>query len=467
MQFGDFHLSPLQVYNLYKKIMEFVNWEVIEFIMEAIETAKKVILGTLQYLSPSSLVKNEISLVDQKTLLFQDKRFPFNKLYCLAIGKGASRMAQGARKCLGDSIDWGGILTKYGYREDVEDFEYFEAGHPLPDENGIEATKEILKKCKKLGEKDLLLFLVSGGGSALFTLPENNIDLQEMIKVNELLLRSGASIDEINCVRKHIDRVKGGKFAEECKATIVSLMLSDVVKNAPSVIASGPVVPDPSTFSDALRILKAYDLSEKVPDKVLSFLRDGTQDKVKETPKKLRDKVFYKVFDSAWACEMAKKVGKDMGIRSYILSTSIEGEAKEVGRFLTAVGKDTLEGKTAFKPPCIIISGGETTVTLNANTQNGIGGPNQEVVVSFSIYARGTERIALASIDTDGTDGPTDIAGGAADGKTFEKMKRHFEDPTYAFNEHNAYKLLTKSGCAIKTGPTGTNVNDLRVLVVL
>lgn len=446
-------------------MVDFVIQEVIEFIMEAIEIAKKVIFGTLQYLSPSSLVENEVSLVDQKTLLFQNKSFPFNKLYCLAIGKGASRMARGARKVLKDSVNLGIVLTKYGYAEDVKGFEVFEAGHPLPDENGIEATKRIFKKCKKLGEKDLLLFLVSGGGSALFTLPEDNIDLQEMIKVNELLLSSGASIDEINCVRKHIDRVKGGKFAEECKATIVSLMLSDVVRNAPSVIASGPVVPDPTTFSDALNILKKYGLSGDTPNRVLSFLKNGTGKR--ETPKKIRERVFYKVFDSAWACEMAKRVGEDMGIRSYILSTSIEGEAKEVGRFLTAVGKDTLEGKTAFKPPCIIISGGETTVTLNADTQNSIGGPNQEVVVSFSIYARETERIALASIDTDGTDGPTDIAGGAADGKSLEKMKKHFEDPAYALNEHNAYKLLTESGCAIKTGPTGTNVNDLRILVVL
>ena len=373
----------------------------------------------------------------------------------LAIGKAAWRMAKAAKDSLGDRIFEGMVITKYGHSMgEIEGFEVFEAGHPVPDKNTIKATKRALAMVKDLGQEDRLLFLVSGGGSSLFELPADNVRLKDLISVTDRLLKCGATILEMNAVRKHLSRVKGGRFAEIVKpARICSLVLSDVLGNKLDAIASGPAYPDATTSEDALRIIQKYGV--KLPPTVLDALG-------KETPKTL-DNVESKIIGSInMACEAAKRAAQKLGYNSSILTATLDGEAREAGAFISAMAREIVSRDRPAERPCAIILGGETVVQVKGT---GLGGRNQELALSAACGIEGLDNVVIASVATDGTDGPTDAAGGIVDGETIMRLREKGVDMKEALEDNDSYHALEAAGDLLTTGPTGTNVNDLIILL--
>jgi glycerate 2-kinase len=373
----------------------------------------------------------------------------------LAIGKAAWRMAKAARESLEDRISEGIVITKYGHSMgDIEGFSTFEAGHPIPDKNTIEATKRALGMVEDLKGEDLLLFLVSGGGSSLFELPAENIELEDLISITDQLLRSGATILEINAVRKHLSRVKGGHFAETLNPVkIFSLVLSDVLGDRLDTIASGPAYPDCTTSQDALGIIGKYDI--KLPSKVLNALK-------KETPKSLGNVETRIVGSISIACEAARIAAEQLGYTSMILTASLDCEAREAGKFLSGIAREISARERPVKRPCAIILGGETVVQVKGK---GLGGRNQELALSAACGIEGLENIVIVSTATDGTDGPTDAAGGLVDGETMMHLREKGIDVEEALSNNDSYHALEVVGDLLMTGPTGTNVSDLIVLL--
>ncbi len=373
------------------------------------------------------------------------------KLLLVSVGKAAWRMANGAKKYLGPRLREGIVVTKYGHSlGEIEGVEIFEAGHPIPDENSLRATKRVVELVSNLGSDYTVLFLVSGGGSALFEEPADGISLDDIGRMNDLLIRSGADISEINTVRKHLSKVKGGRFGKLAEpAKIFSLVLSDVIGDRLDTIASGPAYPDSSTSEDALRILGKYGID--LTENILKALKE-------ETPKELSNVESRIVGSVSVLCERAKETSERLGYSSTIFTTSVDCEAREAGRMLSSVAREETVFGRPLKRPCALIFGGETVVKV---TGGGLGGRNQELALSAAIGIKGMEDAVIASIGTDGTDGPTDAAGGIVDGKTVERIEEMGLDPHEMLRNNDSYHALYASGDLVVTGPTGTNVNDL------
>jgi len=307
---------------------------------------------------------------------------------------------------------------------------------------------------KDLKREDMLLFLVSGGGSSLFELPAESVELEDLISITDQLLRSGATIFEINAVRKHLSRVKGGRFAEAVNpAMIFSLVLSDVLGDRLDTIASGPAYPDFTTSQDALRIIEIYDV--KLPARVLNALK-------KETPKSLENVEAMIVGSISIACEAAKLAAKQLGYNSMVLTTALNCEAREAGTFLSAIVREIVTRDRPVKRPCVIILGGETVVRVKGS---GLGGRNQELALSAACGIWGLDNAVIASVATDGTDGPTDAAGGIVDGQTVDRLKEKGIDVAEVLNYNDSYHALEAVESLLRTGPTGTNVGDLIILL--
>jgi len=319
---------------------------------------------------------------------------------------------------------------------------------------------------KKVDEDDILLVLISGGGSALFMLPEDGISFEDKVKTNELLLKSGARIYEINAVRKHISKVKGGKLANLVRGTLISLILSDAVGDPLEAIASGPTVKDPTTFQDAYRILKLYDLWNKIPESVRRHIELGLEGKVEETLKEDLPNVHnFLIASNSLACEAIKRKAGELGVDAQILTTTLEGEAREIAIALGSIIEEIYRYGRSFKKPCVLIAGGEMTVTIKGEA--GLGGPNQEFALSIARKISGLRNVAVLSVDTDGTDGPTDAAGGLVDSYTLEVLKKENMDVEEFLRRHNAYEALKKAKALLITGLTRTNVNSIVVAVIL
>ncbi|NJE85036.1 glycerate kinase [Thermococcus sp. CX2] len=414
-------------------------------------------------------------LAVKRTLEYREDRLyvngkPFNvpgRVYLLAFGKAACAMAKAAYEVLGERIAEGLVVTKYGYAANCVDdpkITVIEAGHPVPDENSMRGALAGVELAEKVGEDDLLLVLISGGGSALFTLPEDGISLDDKIQTNELLLKSGAKIYEINTVRKHISKVKGGKLAKLVKGTVVSLILSDVVGDPLEAIASGPTVSDPTTFEDAHRVLRLYGVWDKLPESVRGHIEKGLRGEAEETLKEDLPNVHnFIVGSGAIACEAAKRKAEELGFNAHILTTTLEGEAREVALAIGSLIQEIASRNRPFERPAVLIAGGEWTVTIEGEA--GLGGPNQEFALSIARKIAGLNAVVLA-LDTDGTDGPTDAAGGIVDGSTLEKLSEAGIDVEEVLRKHDAYRALEKVGALLRTGPTGTNVNSLVIAVI-
>ena len=393
----------------------------------------------------------------------------FNKLFVVGFGKASPSMAMAIEDNFSEVITEGVIVTKYGHtkRNLKSVIKVYEAGHPLPDENGLKATEKIKNLLSAADEKTMVLCLISGGGSSLLVAPVDGIDLASKREINSLLLNSGAEIEEINTVRKHLSKVKGGRLAELAyPAKVLSLIISDVIGDKIDVIASGPTAPDPSTYEDAIEVLKKYNLWKKIPQNIKEVLEKGRKGLVHETPKR-DSKIFEKVENiivgsNKIALRSAKKKAEEMGFETEILTFELKGEAREAGRWLAEKAVRFLNSKGRNRKICLL-SGGETTVSVKGN---GTGGRNMEFALSFAMEIEGKNGITLLSAGTDGTDGPTDAAGAIVDGETIKKAKRMGINPGAYLKKNDSYNFFKKVGGLFITGPTGTNVMDIQVVIL-
>ena len=424
------------------------------------EQLGEILSAGLVAADPREAVLRSVQL-EGGSILAAGERFEAERVFVLAVGKAAGAMARAAEQLLGERLAGGLVVTKYGHEASSVRLETIFAAHPEPDERGVEAARRAEEFAESLGENDLLLALISGGASALLADPDPEVGLEDMKRLTGALLRSGADIGEINSVRKHVSVLKGGGLVSlAAPAPTLALLLSDVVGDDISSIASGLTAPDPTTLDDARRVLARYAIEP--PESVAELLR-----RAEETPKP-GDALFERVANvvcgsGRHAVEAAAEKARGLGYEPLILSTTVTGDARGIASFYAAVIREALESGNPIGPPCAFLSGGEATVTVRGD---GKGGPNQEFALALALELDGVEGWAAFAADTDGNDGPTDAAGGLASGATAREIREGGVDPGEALENNDAYAALEAGEALLTTGPTGTNVNDLRVALV-
>lgn len=389
---------------------------------------------------------------------------PYRHIYVVGAGKAGAAMARATERVLGRRIHSGLLNVKYGHTAPLRRIELNECGHPFPDQRGVEGARRIAEIAAGAGPDDLVLCLISGGASALLPLPADPITLDEKQEVTRLLLSCGASIHQINAVRKHISQIKGGQLARLAyPARVLSLLLSDVIGDDPDVIGSGPTAPDASTFALARNILEKYGIFHRVPASVRDRLERGARSAIPETPKP--DDLIFKrarnvvIGSNRLAVDAAAARARELRFRTLVLSTFIEGETREIARMHAAIAKEIVQSGRPRKPPACIITGGETTVTLRGD---GLGGRNQEFVLAAAMDIAGLPNVVVLSAGTDGSDGPTDAAGAIADGGTLARNPRA---PDF-LARNDSYHYFEGLRDLVVTGPTNTNVMDVRLILV-
>ncbi|MDY6764345.1 MAG: DUF4147 domain-containing protein [Halobacteria archaeon] len=406
---------------------------------------------------PDQVIQRHVSL-DDNTLDVRGTRIDlsgFERIFVVGGGKGSSLFAREIENLLQDRIK-GGVIVDSRPRK-LQRLEVVEGGHPVPDEGSVEGASKVLRYARDAGEKDLVLVVITGGGSSLMASPAGQIRLKDLRKVNSELLKSGASIHEINAVRKHVSGIKGGKLAREAlPASVVSLVVSDVVGDDLSVIASGPTSPDESTFQDALNVVSDYGLD--VPKPVMRHLRKG-EDK-KDNFENVTNLILANNFDALEGARRGVR-REHPGYSTLILSSYIEGESSEIGKLHGSIAKEIIRTGNPVEPPCVVISGGETTVTVDGG---GKGGPNGEFVLSC--LSSLPEGATFAAVDTDGIDGVSEAAGAIGDGLTSEKARRKDIDIGRCLSNNDSYGFFNSVDGLILMDETGTNVSDLRAVVI-
>ena len=390
---------------------------------------------------------------------------PKGRVIVVGAGKGSAQMGRAFERAWmdtdGDAVE-GVIVTRYGYACECEHIEILEAAHPVPDEAGLEGAKRLLETVSGLSEDDLVVALVSGGGSALLPCPPSGLTLAHEIAVNEALLASGAPISAMNTVRKHVSGIKGGRLAEAAHpAKVASLLVSDIPGDHPQYIASGPTVADEGTREDALAIINQYAM--KLPEAVMVHIQSPRADAPLPNDAKLANAEHHIIASAAKSLEAAQTLAQSYGIETHILSDAIEGEAREAARTQAAIAKEIRHRDRPFKKPVLLLSGGETTVTLKGN---GRGGRNTEFLLSFAIEIAGEQGIELLCADTDGIDGSENNAGAFVNGESAIAMRDAGLDPVAYLQNNDAYTAFDKIGALFIPGPTGTNVNDFRALLI-
>jgi glycerate 2-kinase len=433
------------------------------------EIAEKIFLAGVRSVLPEKLITSIMS-VSGSVLTIQGHSFPLTgirNIFLIGAGKASAAMGHYVETIIGNRITGGHIVVKYDHSCLLKNTRVTEAGHPVPDVNGFHATEEIKKIAQQASENDLVICLLSGGGSALLAdLPEGLLP-EELYIVNNLLIRCGASIREINCVRKHLSGVKGGQLSRMTwPATIVSLILSDVIGDPLDVIASGPTAPDPSTYNDALRIIEYYHLTSDITAGVLNYLKEGSQGIHPETPKP-GDPLFSKTFNflagtNRIALEAAKSQAITLGYNTYIVESELHRDVETTAENIIYAAINYKKNIDIKKPVCLLY-GGEPTLRVNGN---GLGGRNQHLALSAAIRLQAMPGITLLSAGTDGTDGPTDAAGAVVDSYTVNHARLLNADPEGYLAEFDSYNFFRKAGGQIRTGPTFTNVMDLVVVTI-
>ena len=427
--------------------------------------------SALKAVDPRQLMKSKFVLEDSLLKLdgysFDLKKF--ENVYVVGGGKASGSMAETLEEILGKHLTGGLVNVPEDYGQRTEIVELHHASHPFPDNAGVEGTCRMLSIAKQAQKEDLIICLISGGGSSLMPNPRGGITMNDKREITTALLKSGATINEINAVRKHISDFKGGWLAKKAyPATVLNLILSDVVGDPLDFIASGPTVPDTTTFTDAIRVLRKYSLWKETPKSIQKVLLDGEKGLIPETPK-AGDKAFERVYNvvignnrsaSLVACERLKSAH----LNTLLLTSTLEGEARHIGGMLASIACEIGSSGNPVLPPAGVVVGGETTVTV---TGKGIGGRNQEIVLAAALKIEGVEGVAVSSLSTDGIDGFTDAAGAIADGKTIHRAAKMKMDPEEFLKDNDSYNFFSSLGDLIFTGPTGTNVNDISVIVVL
>ena len=444
-----------------------------------IDQLKSIFRAGLHRVDPIKIIENKLKLDGDILSITNNQQHhifdlsQFDKIYVIGAGKASARMALAVERILKEKITAGIISTKYGHEESLSRIKIIEAGHPVPDENSLKASGEILDLCKKLTEKSLVISLISGGGSALLSLPVKEITHEDKQKVTQTLLACGADICEINCIRKHLSAIKGGRLVQAiAPATSLNLILSDVIGDRLDSIASGLTANDETSFKDALEIIDKYEIAEQVPEKVMNYLKKGLGDGSLETPKQ-DNSIFIKnhnfiIGSNIAAVEQAAAKAKEMNYNTIVLSSQIMGEARTAAANYAGICMDIKRRELLAPKPACIIAGGETTVTIKGN---GKGGRNQEMALAFlqqiTDNPEALKDVYFLSAATDGNDGPTDAAGGFAclemtstDSKTRSQIK-------LSLDNNDAYHYLKKNNLLYVTGPTNTNVCDLQIMIIL
>ena len=432
--------------------------------------AVEIFYQALKAVQPGAAIKRYCKF-NGKTLFIGHRSYQLNQyknLYVIGAGKATASMAAAIEDMIDEKITGGIITVKFGHVADLKHINLIEAGHPVPDENGIRGASAILNLAENVEEDDLILCLISGGGSALLPFPHDGITLRDKQDIIKILLSCGATIHEINSIRKHISKIKGGRLAQAVyPATLVTLILSDVVGDDLDVIASGPTVPDSSSFYDCKNIFHRYDIIDKIPKNILNHIEYGISGEIDETPKPL-DPVFERTYNliigsNAESLISAKEKAENLGYNVLILSSMIEGETRFIAQVHGAIAREIIKTGNPLPLPACILSGGETTVTISGN---GLGGRNQEFALSASIDISGKKNIVILSGGTDGIDGPTDAAGAFSDTFTVKRAEKMGLDPYRFLSNNDSYHFFHSLGDLFITGPTNTNVMDLRIVLV-
>jgi glycerate 2-kinase len=422
----------------------------------------------LRAADPERAVSESLRL-EQGALRVCGRRFALKgRVYVLAFGKASVGMARAVERLLKDRIEDGIVIAPHPSERGLSKLRLRVGTHPSPSGANVAATLEALELARGLGRDDILLVLISGGGSSLLCLPVEGIGLEEKARTAELLMRAGADIREINVVRKHLSQVKGGRLSKlAAPARVISLIISDVVGDDPGSIASGPTYPDKSTFSDALRILARYGLLERVPPRVLGHLREGAAGRKEETPKpgdaSFRRTHNFIIANNLSALRAMKARARALGYRARIISSALQGEAREVGKAIASILITSRLHGEPLRPPSCFIFGGETTVSVRGG---GRGGRNQELALSAALMLQGLDRVFLAALASDGIDGTSDAAGAFVDGSTVERALAGGLDPLDFLEDNNTHRFFLELADQIRTGPTGTNVGDFVVGLV-
>jgi glycerate 2-kinase len=439
-------------------------------LQKARELAVESLEHALSAVDPKQIIRSKLSLKNSRLhtdgLSFDLKEF--KNIYVIGGGKASGPMAEALEQILDKRITSGIVNVPHGSNSTTNIVKLHGANHPIPDEAGVKGTRRMLEIAKQAEDDDLVICLISGGGSSLMPLPRGAVSLIDKKRMTDRLLKCGATINEINTVRKHISDFKGGWLAKKAyPATVLNLILSDVVGDPLDFIASGPTVPDSTTFSDAVEVLKKHNLWTEAPTSIKRVLSDGQKGLIPENPK-AHDIAFKKVhnvvvgnnrFSSLAACEYLKS----KGLNTLLLTATLEGEARQVGAMLASVAQEVIASGNPVPRPAGIVAGGETTVTV---TGKGLGGRNQEITLAAALRLDGRNQVVVASLSTDGIDGPTDAAGAIADGRTLSRALKMGLAPQKYLAENDSYHFFSKLDDLVFTGPTGTNVNDVSLIIV-
>jgi glycerate-2-kinase len=426
---------------------------------------------SIKSVDPYNALKNKVKIIND-SLKIEDQSFDLTKIDRIIViggGKASIPMAKALEEILGDRITEGLINTIHESKNKnkLKIIRVNGASHPIPDQNGVKGVKSMLSMVSDLTEKDLVFALISGGGSAIMPSPAENISLIDIQVVTEKLLKAGAKINELNAVRKHLSSFKGGQLAKSIyPATTIGLILSDVIGDPLGTIASGPTAPDDTIFKDAIDVLIKFEQWEKAPIRIKKRLIMGQENKIDETPK-TSNKIFQRVYNyiianNYIAVKAGERKAKELGYNTQILSTYVEGEARQLGIFLSGISKSLIAKGNPFQPPAAIIIGGETTVKVIGK---GKGGRNQEIALSTCAEIDGLSAV-ISTLGTDGIDGPTEAAGAIVDGNTYQKAREMNLDPMDFLNNNDSFNFFNALDDLIITGPTGTNVNDIALILV-
>jgi len=432
--------------------------------------ADDILDTALHSVDPYHLIKEQIRR-EGDTLILPDNitidMKKYQRLIVIGAGKGAAPMARAVEELLGDFLSEGSVIVKYDHLDNVKKIKLLEAGHPVPDDNTIKSTNEMLEKIRDITATDCVLVLLTGGGSALMESLPDNISLSDMQELSRVLLGCSATIHDINCIRKHISKVKGGQLARLISpARCITLALSDVIGDDLSVIASGPTNPDNSTFSEAMSVIGKYEIADKIPVSILNHLKSGNSGEIPETPK-TGDPAFNKVSNiiigsNRLALRAAESKANNLGYHSLIFTSMIDGEAREIAKMIAAIIKEVQHSEMPVKKPACLLFGGEPTVHLKGD---GKGGRNQELALAVALTDI-TGPYLFISCGSDGTDGPTDAAGAVVTEKTIMRATSKNLDALEYLHNNNAYHFFEPLGDLIKTGPTRTNVMDLIFVLI-
>ena len=430
----------------------------------------RVMLAALTAVEPGEAVRRALQR-DGDTLTVRNQTYnlaDYDRVVVVGAGKASAPMAAAVEEIVGDRCSAGLVVVKHGHTHPTKTVQLREASHPIPDESCVDGTAELVELLATTGPRDLVVVALSGGGSALMLLPAEGISLADMQQTTDLLLRAGATINELNTVRKHLERAKGGGLARlAAPSDVLALVLSDVVGNPLDVIASGPTVPDTSTFADTCAILERFGVWDRLPANVAARLDAGRKGEIPDTPKPgdpLFDRVQTVVVASnELAAEAGVRQAQSEGLTAQLLTTYVEGEAREVAKVVAAFAREeAARGAPLPRPACLVL-GGETTVTVRGN---GLGGRNQELALAASLKIAGLDNAIVAALATDGNDGPNDATGALADGSTVARARALGLDPDAYLANNDAYHFFEALGDLLITGPTNTNVNDLLFVFV-